>query len=46
MNGLGKGIAIGLCAVAIGFAVWVTKDARCLIAFIPVAWITGNWRTK
>ena len=46
MSGLGKGIGVGLCGLAIGFATWATKDPRCCAAFIAVMFMAWGWDEK
>ena len=43
MNGLGKGIGIGLTALAIFGIVYVTKNINACWAFIILAFMTSDW---
>ncbi len=43
MKDLGKGIGIGMCGLAIGFACWATKSAAPCWGFLFLAWMAGAW---
>ncbi|MHC1598869.1 MAG: hypothetical protein ACXQT0_04745 [Candidatus Methanofastidiosia archaeon] len=43
MDGLGKGLAVAACAIAIVYAAVELKAPGCLWAFVPVAWIIEKW---
>ena len=44
MEGLGKGLAIASCAIAIAVVAVMLKNPYCLWAFVPVAWIANGWK--
>ena len=43
MDGLGKGIEIGLCGIGIGLAAWATKDPSCCVGFVALIFIVLCW---
>ena len=43
MDKLGKGIGIGLTALAIAFAIYITKEPDIAWAFIILMFMSANW---
>jgi len=44
MNGLGKGIAIAACALAIAYIAVQLKNPDVCWSFVPVAWMANDWK--